>query len=168
MRTIREDGKARTLRAAGDHAVSGCLIAALLVLICGMSVVVMWATPGLWLALLVGGPAVAFRHQIGRNVAGVILLVLGIVQLTVLAATYEQYESTDDQEWFSDGRRNPCGAREALMLVSLGFVAGGVGLFARQAWCVRHNKRITFEGGKAERADVSCVGQPSGKDWRHE
>ncbi len=151
-------------RSLGDQAFSGCLIVLFMLLICCISVVVITAAPVLGISLLIGGPAIAFRHQIGRNAAGVILILLGTVQLAVLAATHERYESTDEQEWFSDGRRNPCGAKEALMMVSLGFVAGGVGLLARQAWCVRHNKRIAYEGGRAERADVACVGQPSGKD----
>ena len=161
---MRDDGKAGSLRSAGDRAVSGCLTAVLVLLVCGIALVVMWAMPALGIALAIGGPAIAFRHQIGRNVAGVILILLGTVQLTVLAFTYERYESTGEQEWFSDGRRNPCGTREAMALVSLAFVAAGIGLFARQAWCVRHNKRIAYEGGRAERADVACVGQPSGKD----
>ena len=162
---MRDDGKSGSLRSAGDRAVSGCLTAVLVMLVCGIALVVMWAMPVLGIALSIGGPAIAFRHQIGRNVAGVILLLLGIVQLTVLSATYERYESTSEQEWFSDGRRNPCGTREALLLVSLAFVAAGIGLFARQAWCVRHQKRIGFDGeDKDERVGVSYAGQPSGKE----
>ena len=145
-KNMRDDGKAGSLRSAGDRAVSGCLTAVLALLVCGIALAVMCAAPALGIALAIGGPAIAFRHQIGRNVAGVILLLLGIVQLTVLAFTYERYESTDEQEWFSDGRRNPCGTREAMALVSLAFVAAGIGLFARQAWCVRHQKRIGFDG----------------------
>ena len=164
-KNMRDDGKSGSLRSAGDRAVSGCLTAVLVMLVCGIALVVMWAMPVLGIALSIGGPAIAFRHQIGRNVAGVILLLLGIVQLTVLSATYERYESTSEQEWFSDGRRNPCGTREALLLVSLAFVAAGIGLFARQAWCVRHQKRIGFDGeDKDERVGVSYAGQPSGKE----
>ena len=164
-KNMRGDEKAGALRSAGDRAVSGCLTAVLVLLVCGIALAVMCAAPALGIALAIGGPAIAFRHQIGRNVAGVILLLLGTVQLTVLAFTYERYESTGEQEWFSDGRRNPCGTREAMALVSLAFVAAGIGLFARQAWCVRHQKRIGFDGeDSGERVGVSCVGQPSGKD----
>ena len=145
-KNMRGDGKAGALRSAGDRAVSGCLTAVLVMLVCGIALAVMCAAPALGIALAIGGPAIAFRHQIGRNVAGVILILLGIVQLTVLAFTYERYESTGEQEWFSDGRRNPCGTREAMAMVSLAFVAAGIGLFARQAWCVRHQKRIGFDG----------------------
>lgn len=164
-KNMRDDGKAGSLRSAGDRAVSGCLTAVLVLLVCGIALAVMCAAPALGIALAIGGPAIAFRHQIGRNVAGVILILLGIVQLTVLAFTYERYESTGEQEWFSDGRRNPCGTREAMALVSLAFVAAGIGLFVRQAWCVRHQKRIGFDGeDSGERVGVSCAGQTSGKD----
>ena len=164
-KTMRDTGKVGTVRSVGDRAVSGCLTAVLVLLVCGIVLAVTCAVPVLGIALAIGGPAIAFRHQIGRNVAGVILLLLGIVQLTVLGATYERYESTDEQEWFSDGRRNPCGTREALLLVSLAFVAAGIGLFARQAWCVRHQKRIGFDGeDKAQAAQklTSVVFQSKG------
>ena len=118
-KNMRGDGKAGALRSAGDRAVSGCLTAVLVMLVCGIALAVMCAAPALGIALAIGGPAIAFRHQIGRNVAGVILILLGIVQLTVLAFTYERYESTGEQEWFSDGRRNPCGTREAIKLTSV-------------------------------------------------
>ena len=164
-KTMHDNGKVGMVRSVGDRAVSGCLTAVLVLLVCGIALAVMCAAPVLGIALAIGGPAIALRHQIGRNVAGVILLLLGIVQLTVLSATYERYESTSEQEWFSDGRRNPCGTREALLLVSLAFVAAGIGLFARQAWCVRHQKRIGFDGkDKDERVGVSYAGQPSGKE----
>ena len=118
-KTMRDDGKVKALRSMGDRAVSGCLTAVLVLLVCGIALAVMCAAPALGIALAIGGPAIAFRHQIGRNVAGVILILLGIVQLTVLAFTYERYESTGEQEWFSDGRRNPCGTREAIKLTSV-------------------------------------------------
>ena len=78
-----------------DQAFSGCLIVLFMLLICCISVVVITAAPVLGISLLIGGPAIAFRHQIGRNAAGVILILLGTVQLAVLAATHELYESTD-------------------------------------------------------------------------
>ena len=93
-KNMRGDGKAGALRSAGDRAVSGCLTAVLVMLVCGIALAVMCAAPALGIALAIGGPAIAFRHQIGRNVAGVILILLGTVQLTVLAFTYERYAST--------------------------------------------------------------------------
>ena len=55
-----------------------------------------------------------------------------------------------------------------MALVSLAFVAAGIGLFVRQAWCVRHQKRIGFDGNKCIRILKLNVGSITKDVAEHE
>ena len=87
--------------------------------------------PVLGISVPIAGVAFAFRRCLGHLPVGVILLLLGIALVVAALTSSEPWEGAEENEysaWVADRRRNPCGPREALLLVGAFFLAGGGGM----------------------------------------
>lgn len=145
MATGRNDMTTEQKKSCADRIFTGFLNVMLGVLVVPVLAVVTIASPVLGISIPIGGLALAFRRRIGQLTAGVILLALGIALLIAALASSEPWEDAGEYEygaWVADRRRNPCGPREALLLVSFAFLAAGTGLGVRQIRRQRSRKPV--------------------------
>ena len=103
----------------------------LVVLAVPILAIIIIASPVLGVSVPIAGVAFAFRRRLGQLKVGLILLLLGIALVVAALTSSEQWERAEENEysaWVADRRRNPCGPREALLLVSFLFLAVGGGM----------------------------------------
>ena len=117
-------------RSAGRRSAFDIILLILLLLLAtGVSLVVVIAWPPLGLSLLIGGVAIVFRRRLGRIAVGVTLLLLGVGQMAVVVGLPREHDLNGEEVWVQDARRNPCSAKDALLLAAFVFMAAGGGVW---------------------------------------
>ena len=134
-------------RSAGRRSAFDNFLLMLFVLLAtGVSLVVVIAWPPLGLSLLIGGAAIVFRRRFGRIAVGVILLLLGIGQTAVVVGLPKRHDLNGKEVWVQDARRNPCSAKDALLLAAFMFIAGGGGVWLMPSGKVKSKAGSEWRG----------------------
>jgi len=121
----------RTMRNIVGKVVSFILVTALVALACFVTLFVIMVAPIPGISMLAGGLAFVFRRRIGWWRSGVIIIFLGCALMADALTSSEPWqdvETMEFSEWVADARRNPCGEREALVLMSIALLATGCGM----------------------------------------
>ncbi len=116
------------------------LVSILVLLAVPILAIMIIASPVLGISVPICGLVFAFWRSLGLLKVGVILLLLGIALVVAALTSSEEWERAEDNEyyvWVTDRRRNPCGPREAMLLVATLFLAGGGGMVVARKFARR-------------------------------
>lgn len=107
------------------------LVSILVLLAVPVLAIIVIASPVLGISVPIAGLVIAFRRRLGRLKVGLILLLLGIALAVAALTSSERWQTPETigyGAWVAEVRRNPCGPREAMLLLAALFLAGGSGM----------------------------------------